>query len=241
MKHYIIGDIHGEYQMLEALVAKLPSKARLIFVGDLINRGSQSKEVVSFVKNHAFGVVRGNHEEYLLKYGTLLLEALELASRSKCSVIWPYKAISSTLRSYGLLMPHSNRVIPNLQGIKSLKADMAWMASLPLYLELGQPKGYPLPVVVSHGSIDKYWFFKDTFPDYFAYHVLNNRSDPSVSAPIFNIYGHESYDRVRCEKNFVSLDTGCGKDRQGKLSAYCLETKEVVDVKKSEIQEVWVA
>jgi len=46
-KHYIIGDIHAEYKTLLALVEKLSKDAKLIFVGDLISRGSQGKEVVS--------------------------------------------------------------------------------------------------------------------------------------------------------------------------------------------------
>jgi len=29
MNHYIIGDIHGEYQMLLALIEKLPKDAKL--------------------------------------------------------------------------------------------------------------------------------------------------------------------------------------------------------------------
>ncbi len=71
--HYIIGDIHAEYQTLLALVEKLPKDARLIFVGDLISRGSQGKEVIDFVRNNAFCCLRGNHEEYLLKFGSLFL------------------------------------------------------------------------------------------------------------------------------------------------------------------------
>ncbi len=236
MKHYIIGDIHGEYQMLLALISKLPKDVRLIFVGDLINRGEQSQEVIAFVKEHAFAVVRGNHEEYLLKYGSLFLDQMESSHQS--SSIWPYKAISSTLRSYGLLSEDSNKVIYNKAGIYQLKLDMAWIASLPFYWELGQPKGYLLPVVVTHGSIDKYWLFKDRFPDYFAYHALNNRYDPSPNAPIFNIYGHRSREEVVFGTNFVSLDTGCGKRSGGKLTAYCLESKELVAVKKSELMEL---
>jgi len=37
--HYIIGDIHGEYQVLLKLIEKLPKDAKLIFVGDLIDKG----------------------------------------------------------------------------------------------------------------------------------------------------------------------------------------------------------
>jgi serine/threonine protein phosphatase 1 len=232
MKHYIIGDIHGEYQMLLSLVSKLPKDSKLIFVGDMINRGFESKEVVEFVRKNAFYVVRGNHEEYLLKYGSLFFEHMK-GKKDNNSPIWVYKAISSTLRSYGILSKDSSKIIFNKEGIKRLKDDMNWIAKLPLYLELGYRKGYNLPVVVTHGSVDKYWLFKDTFPEYFEYHVLNNRNRPSRNAPIFNIYGHKSNSEVVIGSNFVSLDTGCGKKENGKLSAYCLESKEVISVQKT--------
>ncbi|NOZ90211.1 MAG: hypothetical protein GXO60_02875 [Epsilonproteobacteria bacterium] len=234
-KHYIIGDIHGEYQMLLNLVSELPNDAKLIFVGDLINRGRESKEVIEFVKTHAFGIVRGNHEEYLLKYGDIFLDLINQPKTA--TPIWSHKEISSTLRSYGLLSLYSNKIIYNKNSIRKLKEDMNWVASLPLYFELGQPRSYILPVVVTHGSAGKYWVFKDKFPEYFAYHALNNRNIPSSSSPIFNIYGHKSRNDVLIGDNFVNLDTGCGKRKDGKLSAYCLETKEVISVQKEAIQK----
>jgi len=229
-KHYIIGDVHGEYQMLLNLISKLPNGAKLIFVGDLINRGKESREVVKFVRKHAFRVVRGNHEEYLLKYGTLFLENIK--KLRKDNLIYPYNVISSTLESYGLLNRDLTQVIYNKKAIEELKSDMEWMASLPFYFEFGKLKGYSLPVVVSHGSIEKFWILKDEFPDYFEYQALNSRHKPSKNPKIFNIYGHKSREKVLISDSFVSLDTGCGKNEKGMLSSYCLETKEVISVRK---------
>jgi len=71
MSTYAIGDIHGcfaELQKLLSLVAFNPEKDRLWLVGDLINRGPQSLEVLRFVKflGSAATVVLGNHELYAL-------------------------------------------------------------------------------------------------------------------------------------------------------------------------------
>ncbi len=40
---FIIGDVNGHHDALIKLVNNLPSNTKLIFVGDLIDRGSQSK------------------------------------------------------------------------------------------------------------------------------------------------------------------------------------------------------
>ena len=49
---YLMGDVHGCYKTLIELVNKLPRNVKLCFVGDLIDRGSNSKEVIEFVKSN---------------------------------------------------------------------------------------------------------------------------------------------------------------------------------------------
>ena len=47
---FVIGDIHGCYQTLKALLAKIspdPQEDVLIFLGDYIDRGPNSKEVIT--------------------------------------------------------------------------------------------------------------------------------------------------------------------------------------------------
>jgi len=53
----VVGDVHGEIDGLEQLVAKLgydadgnhPGGRRLVFVGDLVDRGPDSPAVVEYV------------------------------------------------------------------------------------------------------------------------------------------------------------------------------------------------
>lgn len=58
----VIGDVHGCYKTLMALVNKLPHN-NLCFVGDVIDRGNNSKECVEFVMQHK--CVLGNHEDFV--------------------------------------------------------------------------------------------------------------------------------------------------------------------------------
>lgn len=65
-KTYVMTDIHGRLTELEALLAQIPDGARLVFLGDYVDRGSQSREVVALVRAlHDKGAVclRGNHED----------------------------------------------------------------------------------------------------------------------------------------------------------------------------------
>lgn len=71
MAHYVIGDVQGCYSELKALVKKIkfnPNKDKIIFAGDLVNRGHQSLEVMEFCMRHKGSIkaVLGNHDFYLL-------------------------------------------------------------------------------------------------------------------------------------------------------------------------------
>ena len=80
LRAYVVGDIHGRLDLLEALLGKIeadiegrsPRKTLLVFVGDLIDRGPQSAQVVERLRTYSRPNVQtvfllGNHEEVLLR------------------------------------------------------------------------------------------------------------------------------------------------------------------------------
>jgi len=57
----VIADIGGCYNSLLKLVAQLPPNEKLIFLGDLNDRGPSSREVISWVKDHGHICLHSNH------------------------------------------------------------------------------------------------------------------------------------------------------------------------------------
>ena len=67
-----IGDIHGELMQLRTVMSKLPKLDRddtIVFLGDYIDRGPHSKQVVEYVRylpkmiSAKVVALRGNHED----------------------------------------------------------------------------------------------------------------------------------------------------------------------------------
>ncbi|WP_195909780.1 metallophosphoesterase, partial [Coxiella-like endosymbiont] len=77
MSTYIIGDVQGCYQELKELLTLIqfdPSQDQLGFVGDLVNRGPHSLEVLRFIKSLSSPlIVLGNHDLFLLILGYELM------------------------------------------------------------------------------------------------------------------------------------------------------------------------
>jgi serine/threonine protein phosphatase 1 len=103
---YVVGDVHGRLDLLEDLLAKIhaelqhrpAAKTLLVFVGDLIDRGPQSAQVIERLRTYRRPGIRpvfllGNHEEVLLR---ILNGDVQLITK------WRWFGGSECLRSYGV-------------------------------------------------------------------------------------------------------------------------------------------
>ena len=73
MGTYAIGDIHGCYRALTTLVESMPFETddRLITLGDYVDRGLQSREVIDWlIERQSSGrltaALQGNHDRMML-------------------------------------------------------------------------------------------------------------------------------------------------------------------------------
>jgi len=248
MKHCIVGDVHGEYKALLNLLAKTPIESQLVFVGDLIDRGSQSANVVKFVREHHLPCVRGNHEEMMIEYGSKFIYSIENNEKIEQDNLWLQHGGIETLLSYDLISMRGKELIPHpfiKEFLFQFKSDIEWMKGLPLYIELidARHKSSKL-VVVSHSSIASVWHLRNN-PEHekvFSENVLWSRVKPMDNVNIFNIFGHtpRKY-TIDIADHYVNVDTGCYIKRKkgyGLLSAYCVETEEVFSASELAVYEL---
>jgi serine/threonine protein phosphatase 1 len=110
---YAIGDVHGRYDLLKALLAQIVGDCRvraaeqrpmLVFCGDYIDRGSQSAEVVEALlwlrgrPEFETRLLKGNHEQGMLQF-----LATPEAGRG-----WLRFGGDATLASYGVRPPRQD-------------------------------------------------------------------------------------------------------------------------------------
>lgn len=65
---FVIGDVHGCYDLTVKLVDKCPKDAQLVFVGDIIDRGPESGKALNYVKelvDAGATCIKGNHEKMM--------------------------------------------------------------------------------------------------------------------------------------------------------------------------------
>jgi len=236
---YIIGDVHGEYDTLVSLLEKLPKDADPIFVGDLIDRGTKSAEVVKLIRQNNYRCVLGNHEQLMIDYGTSFIKTYPNSTNPSFLHNWYNNGGDATLFSYRVLKYDKKtglECIENEEAMKQFLDDIEWLKTLPLYIELPQTINN-LPVVVTHASCADVWYHhdnpdgKETFREYALWH----RRDPKPDSKIYNIFGHTPVEfGVQIEDHFTNVDTGCYIKKYGynTLSAFCVQTQEVVSVSR---------
>lgn len=93
---YLIGDVHGCADLLARLLKKLlPTGERLIFLGDYVNKGDNSKgvieQLIALRENADVVLLKGNHDRWIHR---------ELTDEARFLAIRGYDLFHTTLRSY---------------------------------------------------------------------------------------------------------------------------------------------
>ena len=221
---YAVGDIHGELDLLDHLIGKIridasgsdDSSHKLIFVGDYIDRGPSSRQVLERVMAGFDGFeticLRGNHEQAML----------EVCDRhdKEIAKVWLSKVIggTETLESYGIdrkimksCLKKTETFWPLLQDVPRTHID--FIQSMPLthvdgkylFVHAGLRPGIALE---AQRDDDLLWIRKD---------FTTSRHKHGYVV----VHGHTWKRRPQLRKNRIGIDTGAFAT--GRLTAVALQ------------------
>lgn len=231
MKKWVIPDIHGCAKTLKALLEQQVQPASddlLIFLGDYIDRGPDSKGVVDYLMQlQANGqqmiALRGNHEEYLLlaieKDKELRAGSIFRRKKNHLFDKWLRHGGDDTMQSFGLKHP---RKIP--------QAYLDWFNDLQLFT---QQNNY----LIVHAGLN--FERRDPLEDHNA--MLWSRTfvaQPEKIGGRVVIHGHVpvSLSFIQSQiadktSKYIPLDNGCylkGNEGMGNLLAFELTTRQLL-------------
>ena len=214
---FIIGDVHGCYKTLRALINKLPKDSTIIFTGDLIDRGPKSKETVEYIIDNQFFSVLGNHDREFC--------FIDQENEGK-PIIRDYMygdwGIVETIKSY---QKNFNEEL--------YKKHIDFLSSLPLFIEV---EGTDL--IVSHSLLHPVWkgsneklYTEEDISKLLYSHLINKSGNikyygEQFNNGFFNVIGHTYFENVYEAEEFSCIDTGVVLG--GKLTAISYPDMKVI-------------
>ena len=132
---WAIGDVHGYSDTLLALLdsLNLSSRDRVVLLGDLVDRGPRSCEVIRIAReNPQIFSVLGNHEEMMLN--SFDVDNIETMTAQQTN--WFYVGGRATNQSYIDEFTNSQGQIDDFDLRMRVGKDLAWLDSLPHHIVL---------------------------------------------------------------------------------------------------------
>lgn len=196
-----IGDIHGEVNKLNKLIKKLDVKASdtLVFLGDYIDRGLYSREVVErLIELSKFckcEFLMGNHEYYMLKTANGTWDKEYYYMDGGITTVDSYGSFENILKVHGAFF-------------KNLK--YYYLTDDFLFVHAGIR---PDKNLNEQEEID-FLVIRNNFIDY--RHKLKQKV----------IFGHTPFEMPFVAEDKIGINTGCGLEPDAPLTAYiCYENK----------------
>lgn len=226
MPIYAIGDIHGQLELLHRahrlIEADGGSDARIVHLGDLVDRGPDSRGVVDYLmtgqaRGRDWIVLRGNHDRFLPIF---LTDADWTDPAMSSQVVWtehPGLGAAATLASYGVDVNRPRSDVQAAARAAVPAEHVEFLAGLPLwYLQDGRLFVHagirPGIDLQAQAEQDLVWIRKG---------FLDSAADHGALV----VHGHTALDRATHYGNRLNLDSGAAYG--GPLSAVRLDDEGV--------------
>lgn len=212
---YAVGDIHGHYDklrqahdLIEADMTATGRTATVIHIGDLCDRGPDTKQVIEYLRagiadGRDWLVLKGNHDQMFLDY----IDGGDGSNpKLKAGTTWLHTVMGgkATLASYGVkksMLESKDAFVRRVRG-KIPDSHIAFLRGLPVWLRAdgmifvhaGIRPGFPIE---AQEETDLLWI-----RDQFLWHLGNHEA--------LIVHGHTPVDEPTHYGNRVNIDTGAG-------------------------------
>lgn len=218
----VIGDVHGTYKTLKKLLKEFPSDP-ICLVGDLVDRGPSSVDVIQFVMDNYDRIkcVKGNHEVMMLDF---------------------YRHEMGTEHYGDVWLMNGGKKVYNAykykHGTSKLETHLDFLSKLPYYLEFPEVKNDEgQHLLVSHSIATSLDLDRCVETGALIWGRHFPEKDPS-NGKWFNVFGHTPVPQPVLTDWFANIDTGCCFGGMypdlGHLTALKFPELELVMVKKDE-------
>jgi serine/threonine protein phosphatase 1 len=221
MNYFAFGDIHGEFYKLDRLVRRLHIKNDdvLVFLGDYIDRGKHSFEVIDYLVDLSFEhncvFLKGNHEDMFVNY---------LKGWERDIFLWNggRKTIKSYKKNGYDIGPRNSSLEMHLP-----KSHVTFLQKLKLYHETDE-------FIFVHAGI-----FPDTplenlpaktFLWTRGFHFMKYEGKPVV-------FGHTPNEIIMNEPSKICIDTGACFDSAGMGNLTCVKLPERIFTQQGPVLE----
>ena len=209
---YAIGDIHGQMADLDRVLQLIEKDggpdAEVVFLGDYVDRGPDSKAVVEFLMegcaaNSNWTAIKGNHDRYLTRF---VDDGIIHDPRTRAGLYWfdPRLGGDKTMLSYGVSAHLDQPVEPALAAARERVPEnhLAFLRGLPLYYETDAVTfvhaGVRPGIAMAAQDEDDLLWIRDGFLDF------------TGSFEKLIVHGHTALDAPKHEGNRVNMDGGAG-------------------------------
>jgi len=225
---FAVGDIHGETEHLARLLGRLPELTpadTLVFLGDYLDRGPHSKQVVQFLmklptQTKAQVVcLRGNHEDAWLRVCHKGWDEFLLPPGNGCLATYrsftggPFPMVDEVPRQHELMEMSTGVFLPD--------DVVSWMEQLPywyedehaIYVHAGLPQGasgFKHPSMVEDPIVLLWIRTQEFFREYRGKTVVFGHTHTEFLPQELSTYTPEDPTDLWAGENAVGLDTGSG-------------------------------
>ncbi len=209
-----IGDVHGHYDTLMALLELVAPGAEdaVYFLGDLIDRGPKSADIIEFVRRSSYQSLLGNHE-------MMMLEAIanDGSVQQETFIAWYHSGGANTLQSYNHRIPAEH---------------LQWLRQRPTHLDLGDVwlvhAGLSPHLPIEQQGAEQFCWVRSEFHSmtqpYFANKLI------IVGHTITFTFPGVQPGQVVQGPGWLDIDTGVYHTKSGWLTAFDIDRRQIYQV-----------